>query len=605
MKKAVVDVLREWLLNRKALVFLWLASYALLVTGQDAVERNTPDALHTNADSEGEVLVVVDGGQIGPAWGNGISAWDQAIDYQSCSNDGGAACPTVSWNWVAAAGRGEVFRASWANNNQEAAIYFQTLNPLNLTRFAGGVVEFDIRAVDGESRVIVEAVCVYPCASGSYRPTNIITENWQRIAVPVDWLVDSGLDLGKVSDGFVFRPSEGHRGITFEIDNVLWRTASGGLVDEEGGDSDSDNPTADLDDLDGSGNVSPKTYPGMRLGWADEFNGTALDSQLWSYDIGGSGWGNNESQYYRPENTSVQSGYLVITAEKDPFGGKEYTSSRIKTEGAKSFTYGRVDIRAALPRGQGIWPALWSLGTNFSEVGWPYSGEIDIMEMIGGSGRETEVHGTVHWNEGGLNAPYNHRFQGGKIRKTSGSFSDGFNVFSLIRTENQIQWLVNDQIYHSQNIDNSPSLAPFRKPFFLILNVAVGGNWPGYPDATTVFPQRLVVDYVRVFEFGSEPEPEPELTSTAPSRLNQLMSAVGKVRGGSAKGEAASSDPQAKASNGSNSPTSRRRIARGSNTVDYTDAAPTRDPVPVPVADTPYLPITVCLLALMLVRKLR
>ena len=104
-------------------------------------------------------------------------------------------------------------------------------------------------------------------------------------------------------------------------------------------------------------------------------------------------------------NASLTQGFLLITAKKESKGNADYTSARIKTEGLFSFTYGRVDIRAALPRGQGIWPALWALGSNFSEVGWPYSGEIDIMEMIGGSGREDTVHGTVHWNIGGLTAP--------------------------------------------------------------------------------------------------------------------------------------------------------------------------------------------------------
>jgi len=261
-----------------------------------------------------------------------------------------------------------------------------------------------------------------------------------------------------------------------------------------------------------------------------------LDGQLWNHDIGGWGWGNDESQYYRPENTSIQEGHLVITAKEEFYGGRDYTSSRIKTEGARSFTYGRVDIRAALPRGQGIWPALWALGSNFSEVGWPYCGEIDIMEMIGGSNRETEVHGTVHWNVGGLNAPYSHTYIGGKTQKASGDFGDGFNVFSIIRTEDRIEWLVNDEPYYSFAIDDSASLAPFREPFFLIFNVAVGGRWPGYPDGSTEFPQRLVVDYVRVFELGTDepigsvPNDNGTASDEASTRFAQLTESVMSVR---------------------------------------------------------------------------
>ena len=262
------------------------------------------------------------------------------------------------------------------------------------------------------------------------------------------------------------------------------------------------------------GNFSPMSYTGMSLAWSDEFSGNDLNDQLWNHDVGGWGWGNNESQYYRPENTSVQWGHLIITAKEEAFGGNQYTSSRIKTEGNKDFTYGRVDIRAALPRGQGIWPALWSLGTNFSTVNWPYSGEIDIMEIVGGQGREAEVHGTVHWNQGGLGAGSDHRYSGGSLTKTSGDYADDFNVFSIIRTPDRIRWLVNDQEYYSFVIDDSSSLAPFRNPFFLIFNIAVGGNWPGYPDATTEFPQRMLVDYVRVFEFDNVPTSEPSDTLT-------------------------------------------------------------------------------------------
>ena len=271
---------------------------------------------------------------------------------------------------------------------------------------------------------------------------------------------------------------------------------------------------------------SPLTYDDFYLVWSDEFSGTRLDEQNWSHNIGtgSGGWGNNELQYYRSSNTSVADGFLTITAKRENYGGRNYTSSRIKTEGLVAFTYGRVDIRAKLPRGQGIWPALWALGNNFSEVGWPYSGEIDIMEMIGGNGREDTVHGTVHWNRGGLSAPYAHTYRGGAF--TADDFSTGFNVFSIIRTADQIEWRVNDVPYYLFTIDDSASLAPFRKPFFLIFNVAVGGNWPGYPDDTTSFPQQMVVDYVRVFEPTGSSEPISSL------RVNLEEPAVGLVHMG-------------------------------------------------------------------------
>ena len=151
----------------------------------------------------------------------------------------------------------------------------------------------------------------------------------------------------------------------------------------------------------------------MQLLWADEFDSNEVNLRDWNFDIGDDGWGNDEWQYYQPQNVTLQNGHLVITAREQRVGASTYTSTRMKTEGEVEFTYARVDIRAALPEGQGIWPALWALGANFRQVGWPKTGELDIMEMIGGKGRENTVHGTMHWNRGGLSAPYSHTYQGG------------------------------------------------------------------------------------------------------------------------------------------------------------------------------------------------
>jgi beta-glucanase (GH16 family) len=244
------------------------------------------------------------------------------------------------------------------------------------------------------------------------------------------------------------------------------------------------------------GATSPTSYTNMKLVWADEFDGTALNSDFWSFETGNgsNGWGNNELQFYRTQNTSIQDGHLVITAKKEPFGGKEYTSSRIITKSKKEFRYGRVDIRAALPKGQGIWPALWMLGSNFDTVSWPACGEIDIMEMIGGGGRENTVHGTVHWQNEGKHAQF-----GGKTTLPSGTFSDQFAVYSITWDATSIRWFVDNKQYHV--IDTTPAeLDEFRRNFFFIFNVAVGGNWPGSPNTTTTFPQHMIVDYVRVFQ---------------------------------------------------------------------------------------------------------
>lgn len=245
---------------------------------------------------------------------------------------------------------------------------------------------------------------------------------------------------------------------------------------------------------------SPLSYEGYALVWQDEFEGTALSAD-WVYEIGDGcpnlcGWGNNELQYYRRENATVEDGYLIIQAKQQEFGGKNYTSTRIKTQGKKSFTFGRIDIRAVLPKGQGIWPAFWMLGESITEINWPASGEIDIMEMVGGNanGRNNTVHGTIHYDENGT-----YRYTGGQHTLAEGIFNDKFHVFSIIWDAEKIVWLLDDVEFHREDI--SPAfMDEFRKPFFLLVNLAVGGNWPGSPDAATIFPQQLVVDYIRVFQ---------------------------------------------------------------------------------------------------------
>lgn len=242
------------------------------------------------------------------------------------------------------------------------------------------------------------------------------------------------------------------------------------------------------------GYTSPASYPNMELIWQDEFEGTAVNPDFWTFELGtgSNGWGNNESQYYRKENTFLVDGKLVIEARKESFGGRSYTSSRMITKDKFDFKYGRVDIRAALPYGQGIWPALWMLGANISTVGWPACGEIDIMELIGH--QPSTIHGTVHWSNEGQHAEY-----GKSTSLSSGRFYDEFHVFSIEWDEQRIRWLLDDREYNVINI-TGPELSEFKNDFFFIFNVAVGGNWPGYPDATTVFPQRLIVDYIRVFQ---------------------------------------------------------------------------------------------------------
>ncbi|MGE7824022.1 RICIN domain-containing protein [Paenibacillus sp. NPDC093718] len=233
--------------------------------------------------------------------------------------------------------------------------------------------------------------------------------------------------------------------------------------------------------------------PNWNLVWSDEFNGTSLNRAYWTPEIGtgSGGWGNNELQYYtdRAQNVQVTGGNLVITAQKESYGGMNYTSARLKTQDLKSFTYGKVEARIKLPSGQGLWPAFWMLGSNISSVGWPKSGEIDIMERVN---HNSYVNGTVHWDAGG-HAEYG---------RVSGNLDfSQFHVYSIEWDSKYIRWFVDGQQFNEFYIENGTgNTEEFQRPFFILLNLAVGGNWPGSPNNSTPFPSQMLVDYVRVYQ---------------------------------------------------------------------------------------------------------
>lgn len=242
------------------------------------------------------------------------------------------------------------------------------------------------------------------------------------------------------------------------------------------------------------------------LAWSDEFDGPSgspVDSAKWSFDIGGSGWGNNELQSYtnRTANADLEGGFLVIKALKEDFTGpdgnpRHYTSARLLTRNKFTQAYGRFEARIKIPYGQGIWPAFWMLGDDLDTAGWPNCGEIDIMENIG---REPSiVHGTLHGpgysGANGVTASY--------PLPPSQKFSDDYHTFAVEWEPNVVRFYVDGLLYKTRTPADLPAGKAwvFNHPFFIILNVAVGGGFPGNPDATTVFPQLMKVDYVRVYQ---------------------------------------------------------------------------------------------------------
>ncbi|MBX2895953.1 MAG: glycoside hydrolase family 16 protein [Cyclobacteriaceae bacterium] len=238
--------------------------------------------------------------------------------------------------------------------------------------------------------------------------------------------------------------------------------------------------------------------------WSDEFVYTGKpDTTKWNYDLGDGcphvcGWGNNEAQYYTSDskNVRVENGNLVIEAHQDSLGGKAYTSTRIVSKHKGDWLYGRVEVRAKLPKGKGTWPAIWMLSTDWKYGGWPASGEIDIMEHVGYD--PGVIHGTIHTEK------YNHIKQTQKEGKiTIPDAMDQFHVYTIDWTKDQIDFFVDDNLYHTVKRDRQDDFNgwPFDQKFHLIMNIAVGGNWGGKEGIdSSIWPQRMEIDYVRVYQ---------------------------------------------------------------------------------------------------------
>lgn len=245
----------------------------------------------------------------------------------------------------------------------------------------------------------------------------------------------------------------------------------------------------------------PVAPSARKLVWADEFTKNGLpDSTKWGYEVGGKGWGNNELQYYtanRLENVRVENGKLIIEARKEDYQGNKYTSARLLTRGKAAWKYGRIEALAKLPAGRGTWPAVWMLGQGIQTAGWPRAGEIDIMEHVGFD--EGVVHGTVHTEA------YNHakKTEKGQAIPVK-DVSTRFHLYAIEWTPDKIDFFVDDQNYYSVQkaaLGNTEAQWPFDQPFYLLLNVAVGGNWGGQKGVDeSIWPQRMEIDYVRVYQ---------------------------------------------------------------------------------------------------------
>jgi beta-glucanase (GH16 family) len=257
--------------------------------------------------------------------------------------------------------------------------------------------------------------------------------------------------------------------------------------------SNSTNDTADTEN-------TPPSLDGWTLKWSDEFEGASgegPDPATWSHDVGGHGWGNNQLEYNTDRTDNAQldgKGTLWLRATKEQYSGNAYTSARIKTEGLQAFGHGRLEARIRVPSGKGIWPAFWMLGEQFSSIGWPNCGEIDILELRGS--QPSLLYGTLHGPgySGGsaVGDQYHH----------STGLNEDFHVYAIERTENQIRWYLDDVLFSEKTPADLPGGSEwvFEQDFWILLNIAVGGHFVEAPDATTPFPALMGIDYVRFYE---------------------------------------------------------------------------------------------------------
>lgn len=254
----------------------------------------------------------------------------------------------------------------------------------------------------------------------------------------------------------------------------------------------------------------PIARAGWNLVWSDEFDSNVINTNNWRFETGNhGGWGNRELEFYtgRPENAFVSNGVLHIVALKESYNASGYTSARMKSQHLYSKKFGRFEFRAKMPAGKGCWPALWLMPEKSVYGGWPASGEIDVMENRGSN--TTSVLGTIHY--GGFN-PRHDQSHGPPFHFDKGDSVTNFHIYAVEWTTNSIRWYVDNHLYETQTNwwstsyrDNTPVRnpypAPFDQPFYIIMNLAIGGNFGGNPDDATVFPDEMQVDYVRVYDW--------------------------------------------------------------------------------------------------------
>jgi beta-glucanase (GH16 family) len=380
-------------------------------------------------------------------------------------------------------------------------------DPVNVTLGAFNQVYLTIHDNDPSNPLLLDDFESSPPNFDTWGDTQLSTTEFvsgTSMALPGQWLYENVLQVNAAANRFGYTPPGSGFSRTF-FESSDWSSFNG-LSFWYYGQNSGEAVTVTIQD-----NRQPDPGPsGWTLVWSDEFDGVGgepINSANWSHAIGGDGWGNSEWEYYTDSTNNSSrdgAGNLVITAREVPtdtppldcwYGECLYTSARLLTANKFEFAYGRAEARLKIPFGQGMWPAFWIIGNDIGTVSWPTCGEVDIMENIGNE--PSTIHGTLHGpGYSGGDGP------SGDYILPSGNFADDFHIFAIEWEPTEIRWYVDGIHYSTVTINDIPNGTEwvFDHPFFLLLNVAVGGEWPGYPDDTTIFPQTMTVDYVRVYQ---------------------------------------------------------------------------------------------------------
>ena len=532
-----------------------IGTYTVTFAASDASGNETTKALTVIVEpSYQDQIVLFSNGSLAEGWV--LNGYDVDLEFGACP---GNTCPNLDYGIENDPTKGQdvIYIDQGIDNTKQAGFFMQTaagVDPIDLRGAeVNGKLTFEVwsDSADGVD-LNVEVDCpAYPFAANPVLLEGVGAQQWQEISIPAADLFNQACARRSDQIGTILMFLANWIGPKIRIDNIVWQCEfscdGSDIPDQEY------TPWVKVDKT--KGYDAPTSYASYDLVWSDEFDGTEVDQTKWNLIDAGGGFGNSELQYYRPENAAVEDGLLVITADIQQSddaalpGGESFSSAKLTTQGTDKleFKHGRVDIRAAVAEGKGMWSAGWMLGANVDEIGWPFSGEIDIVETIGGntygvSQEERMVH-NAYWNDEGPFAPgqsLNPRQYdsatysptpsgqniawGERVLNDGNTFSDTFHVFSIEWDETKIRYMIDGVHQAGRDLDltttgpigpcdygqvpNEPQLScvgqSFNNDFFLILNVAVGGTFPGAPDETSQFPRGMLVDYVRVYQTSAQ-----------------------------------------------------------------------------------------------------